>query len=153
MGREVRMVPPDWQHPKDELRGGYRALYPGSWYQDHAEEFMRLANEKGLQAAIEEHGRAPDANDYMLIGVPESECTHFMMYEDTSEGTPISPAFATPEELARWLVDNGASFFAGDTADYDTWMRVIRGGSVFLAVGPDMPLAPRVFGGEADGEP
>lgn len=128
MGREVRMVPPDWQHPKDETRGGYKALYPGSWYQERAEDFMRLANEKGLQAALDEHGRAPDVNDYMLVGVPESECTHYMMYENTSEGTPISPAFATPEELARWLVDSGTSYFGEMAANYETWLYVAKGG-------------------------
>jgi len=51
-----------------------------------------------------------------------------MMYEDTSEGTPISPAFATPEELARWLVDNNASAFGDSTGSYEVWLRVARGG-------------------------
>jgi hypothetical protein len=59
---------------------------------------------------------------------PESERTHLMMYEDTSEGTPISPAFETPEELARWLVDNKASAFGSDTGTYEGWLRIARGG-------------------------
>jgi hypothetical protein len=58
----------------------------------------------------------------------EGEATHYMMYEDTTEGTPISPAFATPEELARWLTDNGASAFAGRPASYEAWLRVCLGG-------------------------
>jgi hypothetical protein len=58
----------------------------------------------------------------------DAERTHFMMYETTSEGTPISPAFPSPEELAHWLTDNGASAFAGQTATYEEWLRVCRGG-------------------------
>lgn len=59
---------------------------------------------------------------------PADQRTHFMMYEDTSEGTPISPAFATPEELARWLADTGASSFANQTASYEAWLRIAKGG-------------------------
>ena len=64
----------------------------------------------------------------------DAERTHLMMYEDTSEGTPISPAFETPEELARWLVDNKASAFGGDTASYEGWLRVAQGGFACSAV-------------------
>ena len=53
---------------------------------------------------------------------PAEEATHYMMYEDTTEGTPISPAFETPELLARWLVDNKASSFAYSTASYESWL-------------------------------
>ena len=51
-----------------------------------------------------------------------------MMYEDTSEGTPISPAFQTPEELAHWLADTNASAFGNDGASYEAWLRIARGG-------------------------
>lgn len=64
----------------------------------------------------------------------DSECTHYMMYEDCSEGTPISPAFKTPEELARWLADNGASAFADMTATYEQWLQTCKIGSAPSAV-------------------
>jgi hypothetical protein len=51
----------------------------------------------------------------------------WQMWETTSEGSPISPVCKTPEELARWLADNGASTFGYSTADYDTWLRMIVG--------------------------
>lgn len=50
-----------------------------------------------------------------------------MMYETTSEGTPLSPAFETPEELARWCADHGASAFGRQTASYGAWLQVARG--------------------------
>ena len=126
MGREVRRVPADWQHPKNEF-DRYNPLYPGERYQANATGFMEKANAEGLQEAIDWYGQAPDQNDYMP-NWPASERTHYMMYEDTSEGTPISPAFATPEELARWLADTGASSFGKDTASYEGWLRVAKGG-------------------------
>lgn len=133
MGREVRKVPADWQHPMDEITGRYKPLYPGEYYAERAAEFMEKANSEGLQEAIDWRGQAPDQNDHMPVW-PESERTHYMMYEDTSEGTPISPAFATPEELARWLSDTGASAFGGETASYEAWLRVANGGYAPSAV-------------------
>mgnify|MGYP001604300772 CR=1 FL=1 len=126
MGREIRRVPKDWQHPKDERTGEYKPLL-GSSYSEDAADFMKMANEKGLQEAVDYHGDAPDRDDYMPEW-PEAERTHLMMYEDTSEGTPISPAFETPEALARWLADNGASAFGSCTATYEEWLSTCRGG-------------------------
>jgi hypothetical protein len=87
---------------------------------------MEKANAEGLQEAIEWCG-CPNKEDFMPDW-PAEQCTHLMMYEDTSEGTPISPAFATPEELARWLTDNGASSFGRSTGSYEGWLRVAQGG-------------------------
>jgi hypothetical protein len=135
MGREVRRVPADWQHPKDCLYGDdrFRPLHDGADYQDAHDGFMEKLREEGLQAALDYYGRAPDENDYMPRW-SEAERTHLMMYENTSEGTPISPAFETAEELARWLADNGASAFANSTATYDQWLATIRRGSAISAV-------------------
>ena len=51
----------------------------------------------------------------------------YQLWETTSEGSPVSPVFATPEELARWLTENGATTFGPDTAPYETWLAFIRG--------------------------
>lgn len=129
MGREVRKVRKDWQHPKNE-RGNYKPLFEG--YAADSEEFMRLSQENGLREAIEYMG-CPDKENYMPDW-SEEEATHLMMYETTSEGTPISPAFETAEELARWLTDNGASAFGSSTGTYEGWLRVARGGYACSAV-------------------
>jgi hypothetical protein len=127
MGRAVRRVPADWQHPRDERTGRCKPLFSGDDYEESAKDFMEKANIDGLQAAIDYYGPAPDKKDYMPVWA-DSEKTHYMMYEDTTEGTPISPAFSTPEELARWLADNGASAFGDSTASYEGWLRVAKGG-------------------------
>lgn len=126
MGREVRRVPATWVHPRDD-RGSYVPMYEGEKYERSRDEWIEKLNTEGMQAAIDWCGNPPDINHYMP-NWPESERTHYMMYEDTSEGTPISPAFATPEELARWLADTGASSFGSSTASYDAWLRIAQGG-------------------------
>ena len=126
MGREVRRVPKDWQHPKRKNR------YTGKEeYQPMFDEPFGPAMDEwyaGWKAwKPEEHdgnqyweleGGPPDPEHYRPDW-PEETRTHLMMYEDISEGTPISPAFETPEELARWLVDNGASAFGSSTGSYE----------------------------------
>lgn len=150
MGREVRRVPADWQHPTDE-RGNFIPLYGRSysqaladwnlcnqkWQEGLQEDWKPNASEKlfkpkeggalECEAYTDWDGPQPRAADYMPDW-PADQRTHLMMYEDTSEGTPISPAFATPEELARWLADNGASSFGSMTASYEQWLSVARGG-------------------------
>jgi hypothetical protein len=146
MGREVRRVPADWQHPKKQMfdhRGQwverYEALHGGNWAEDAKRwddarekwergEFPDYASEENKALPFDQwDSQRPYSGDYMPQW-PESERTHLMMYETTSEGTPISPAFATPEELARWLADNDASAFGGMTASYESWLRVASGG-------------------------
>lgn len=58
----------------------------------------------------------------------------YQMWETTSEGSPMSPVFATPEELAKWLADNGASSFGSMTSTYEAWLRVCNGGFAPSAV-------------------
>ena len=135
MGREVRRVPKGWNHPKypddycePHQRGRYIPLHDRSfatadaeWNEGHAkwqERFVEgYGDEKWRPRTAEDGptytlyaGARPSPDEYMPDW-PKAECTMLMMYEDTSEGTPISPAFETPEELARWLADNGASAF------------------------------------------
>lgn len=158
MGREVRRVPADWQHPKDDngryipLHGGGFTVADADWNEGYAKWQEGLvssydADSKWRARTPEDgarytdwDGHRPSPDDYMPAW-PEERRTHLMMYEDTSEGTPISPAFETPEELAQWLADNGASAFAGDTATYEQWLRVCQGGwapSMIIANGEMM---------------
>jgi hypothetical protein len=140
MGREVRRVPADWQHPTDPYTGRHKPMFPGEQYQPAVDdwdeglakwkrgEFPEYADADDRAMAYEQwSGQRPHRDDYMP-NWPAEQRTHLMMYEDTSEGTPISPAFATPEELARWLTDNKASWFGGSPASYEAWLETARGG-------------------------
>lgn len=124
MGREVRKVPKDWQHPSDR-NGKCKPLHDG--YNADIEKFKSLIEKEGVEYAIDYFGGGPQRENYMPDW-PESERTHLMMYENTSEGTPISPAFETAQELARWLADNEASSFGNMTATYEQWLSMIDDG-------------------------
>jgi len=114
MGREVRQVPADWQHPQE-------------WYKGEL-SFKPLLCRSILNYWSEADEEPKPEDDAMMPAWTTEEATHYQMYENTSEGTPISPVLATPEELARWLTDNDASAFGHQTASYEGWLRVAQGG-------------------------
>ena len=166
MGREIRRVPSDWQHPK-RANGNYIPLHDGyekavaEWDEEndqwekgfvrdwskHPERAFKPKDETSTGTYEEYAGDRPEAGDYMLVGHSAESRTHLMMYEDCSEGTPISPAFATPEELAHWLADNGASAFGGMTATYDQWLATCKSGwSVGAVFTPETSLVSGVEG-------
>ena len=160
MGREIRMVPPGWEHPKND-KGNYRPLLKGSyttaaadwdegwahWQNGEIENYSldgpkawkpKSDSAKECATYTDWAGQRPSPDDYMP-DFPAGTATMLVMYEDTSEGTPISPAFATPEELARWLADTGASAFGGMTATYEQWLATCKAGfapSMIMEVGP-----------------
>ena len=144
MGREIRRVLVGWEHPKND-NGRPRPLH-GRSYVKAAADFMEIANRDGLQAVIDERGSAPDADDYMPE-IPDGADVLLAMYEDTTEGTPISPAFKTPEEVARWCADSGASLFGYDEGTYDQWLRIARGawaGGLMISNGVAEPMVGQV---------
>lgn len=57
------------------------------------------------------------------VNIPEGP--GYQLWETVSEGSPVSPTFATPEELANWLAQNDTSITKG--VDYDGWLRFING--------------------------
>ncbi len=48
----------------------------------------------------------------------------FQMWQDVSEGSPISPVFKKAEDLARWMVDNDDSVTVGTS--YKAWLSMIK---------------------------
>jgi len=119
MGREVRRVPPDWEHPKNE-HGYYIPMFERFPYNEA--EIAEGLREEWLR------GDPPHYGISCMPNWPEAERTHYQMYESTTEGTPISPVMPTPEALAEWLVANNVGAFASITASYEAWLRVAKGG-------------------------
>ena len=143
MGRQVRRVPPWWHHPTDEQ--GHHIPLLNESYADAAQQWYEGAaqwargyrddydggwkpKDPDMTYSYEEWaGQAPDVFAYMPYFPPEI-CTHWQMYEDTTEGTPISPVMETPEALAEWLATHKASASGDMTATYDQWLAMIRQG-------------------------
>lgn len=151
MGREVRRIPKDWVHPPD------RALFDGkdladdlarwdkeaaAWNRGEFPEYVSAENQEVSYA--EWAGDRPNPDSYMPVWTPE-EATHLMMYETCSEGSPISPAMETVEELARWLADTKASIFGSNSADYDTWMQIMVGRDAYLTKSPENGLSVEIL--------
>lgn len=127
MGREIRMVPENWEHPRFEeddfenypRRGQYHPmsnLIFNDVFSEWIEEFDRIRNvemseiEKkcypnGLADWLVDEGAPKDPAYYR--NYTDDEAKWFQMYETVSEGTPVSPPFATKEELVNYLVENG----------------------------------------------
>lgn len=149
MSRETRKVPAGWQHPKND-DGEYIPLFDGyekavaEWDDgqehwdlgfvrdcsaDNKHAFKPKDQQDGCSTYEQYASKRPKPENYMLVGCPAESRTCLMMYESVSEGTPIRPAFASAEELARWLADNGVHAFGDMIADFESWLAMCLCGS------------------------
>lgn len=149
MGREIRRVPPNWEHPEKsyerynrqtgryEKTMDYQPMYD-RWFEDEVEEWDEdnkdwesglrpnydpdnggrvwvpaaeweyksiYANRPDMTWADYHHERPSDPAYYRPYR--DEEATWYQMYETVTEGTPVTPPFATKEELVEYLVANG----------------------------------------------
>lgn len=72
---------------------------------------------------VEGHDPEKESENWEGVQPPSGE--GYQIWETTSEGSPMSPVFSTPEELARWMEKNDTSITEGTT--YDQWMKFILG--------------------------
>lgn len=142
MGREIRMVIPNWEHPKERTHRGeeFQPLYDRSfaaacleWKAGYAKWEAGERPDYCTKPTLEfweYEGSPPDRERYRPEWA-ESEMTWFQFYETVSEGTPLSPPFPTKEGLANWLAANGDywSQRRGDPLhSFDYWMKFIGAG-------------------------
>lgn len=109
MGREIRRVPPDWEHPKRYTEWGYdfAPMIDQSFEDAIAEwEEEKKAFHRTDCTFEEWHGERPNDPQYYRPAWPEETRTAFQVYETVSEGTPTSPVFESEEEIVAWLVND-----------------------------------------------
>jgi hypothetical protein len=127
MGREIRRVPLNYEPPRQTcqyIHGWASDPCPGwHWHPQFAESYTRALAEWQDGKQRWESGEDPDALNhpdytwedwegespdpaYYRPEWPEGTPLGYCFYETTSEGTPISPVFATTDELAAWLVEH-----------------------------------------------
>lgn len=147
MGRELRRVPADWQHPRtpegsyqpplhdEDIETAGARWWDGKlawerrdlqWFENH-DGVVPNPKDFDKHTWLGWEGEPPDPTYYRPAWDEESR-THFQMYENTSEGTPISPVMPDIESLAHWLADNGASAFGSMTATYEQWLTMCQRG-------------------------
>jgi len=83
------------------------------WHRGEGDDLADAADIAAHPFYWEWHGMPPEKEDY-APNWPEAERTHVQMYETVSEGTPVSPVFASLAELADWMVTQGYSRNAAD---------------------------------------
>lgn len=76
----------------------------------------------GYQEAYE--GQREDADAWTATQPPTGDC--WQLWETVSEGSPISPVFTTPEDLARWMVSGQSEWMM--PTDYDAALRFVNDG-------------------------
>lgn len=134
MGREIRRVPPNWEHPQKQRFDPFRRTTEMAYqplYDQSAESAWNEWNnafrewlDGGFRQTIVEHpdldysadapyrsfcdwhGQPPDPT-YYRPDWPDDEATWWQVYETVSEGTPVTPPFETREELVEYLMQNG----------------------------------------------
>lgn len=98
MQLKIRRVPANWEHPKDD-QGQFIPMFERFPYPP-------AEIEEGLQDGwlINE---PPNYGVAVMPDWPDRKRTHVQLYENITEGTPVSPVLGSPEELARWIKANG----------------------------------------------
>jgi hypothetical protein len=118
MGREIRRVPPDWEHPRSSSYGheeSYQPLFDRT-YREAAEEWIakftawieagRPELMEGCPYFWDYEGGPPDEAYHRTREWTPEQATAYQVYETVTEGTPISPVCATRDDVMEWVVLN-----------------------------------------------
>lgn len=81
--------------------------------------------------------RATAEVEWQRIEPPEGP--GWQLWEDTTDGSPVSPVFESAEDLAKWCEKN-ATVFGSATASEDHWLKIIRGEELAA-----VEISPNVF--------
>ncbi len=128
MGYKLVLVPPNWDHPqslKFSRTYGYQPMYDRH-FDDAASEWKAeyakwCAGERPSHFNDEDykkdHMGQPEVEFWEWYGAPperenhrpwkDEEATWYQVWENVSEGTPVTPPFATKKELIDYLAENG----------------------------------------------
>ncbi len=141
MGREIRRVPPDWEHPKN-VGVVFR---PGVGYS--MEVIFRPLFDEPFEDAVTRsriENDNPRDPDHYRPAWTDAEATAYQLYETTSEGTPMSPVRATREEMIEWLT-TATDALGGE--DFTPMSR--KGAEAFIKAGSVLTFVTRGRGIEA----
>ena len=158
MGREIRMVPPNWDHPKQEGRYDDR-LQPmfnktfeeaaADWKAGYAAwergERPDYCGEESKALEFWEYDDGPPDREYYRPWKDE-EATWVQIWETVSEGTPVTPPFATKAELVDYLATNGD--FWDQKRGHGPWKRKAAEEFVEAGWAPSMVMVGTPEGGK-----
>jgi hypothetical protein len=124
MGREIRRVPRDWEHPK-KWTGHYQPMHDKSYAEaarSWIDGFLKWKQEREATGGDihdapyfwDHEGASPDSEFYLPEWTTPEDEMAYQIYENVSEGTPVSPRFDTLDEMRAWLLHEGYSEFAAN---------------------------------------
>ena len=119
MGREIRRVPPNWEHPRDK-QGRYLPLHDITHEEAMAkwtaqEELWNLGHHPSLLQHPEARGYSYEEwsdqrpNPQYHRPAFQEEPTWYQVYENVTEGTPVTPPMPSLEDLEEHLVSSGTT--------------------------------------------
>lgn len=162
MGREIRKVPKGWEHSRDQ-HGKYKPMFE--------EPYIDALKEWKQNDRLWKLGKHPDQINY-----PEGtkDCTYadwagdiprkayynpskwsdeqancYQMYENVSEGTPVSPVFEQLKDLEDWLVETKgydrsyAKQFC-EEGSAPTFVAQVSIDNALTGSIPNLPIKPRI---------
>ena len=132
MGRTLKRVPMDFNYPLNKVWYGYYMNYITTCHSgkdnNHCEQCKRMAEIKGV--VLEDLG-CPNWDEYFkevneklhdLCEPPKGE--GYQLWETTTEGSPVSPVFATLDELCKWC-ERYATTFGSYRATKEEWKQML----------------------------
>jgi len=137
MGRQLKRVPLDFNHPIGEVWEGYcPTLEKFQSIKEIVEQVPEILDYKDNICNecdkkfndCDEDARYciwynPELRKYWYYEIPKGE--GYQLWENTSEGSPISPVFATLEELCEYAEVN-CSIFASIKISKGEWMQKLN---------------------------
>lgn len=123
MGREIKRVDKDfdWYEKTKDKSTDYPKTWKGYLLDDNLLCFLCDGTGKNIKG-----GRCSLCYGERKIAprVEPSWGYAYQIWENVSEGSPVSPAFEKPEELAKWMVENDTSITKGTS--YEAWLKMIK---------------------------
>jgi hypothetical protein len=120
MSREIRRVPPNWEHPTIQEYGKPRdqpmfdenfddafARWLNDFARIRADDLTNAEREYWPRGLLDWLADYSPPNPAYYRPWKDEEATWWQLWQTVSEGSPVSPPFATKEELANYLAEHG----------------------------------------------
>ena len=129
MGRGLKRVPLDFDWPDEMPWKGYLSPYAYEQCRACQGHGCRYCDDTGAIWFSEEIRQRAE-NFYTQERYDPPSGPGYQLWETTSEGSPVSPVFATLDELCAWCEVN-ATTFATMRASAAEWYRMLNDGLVY----------------------
>ena len=128
MGREVKIVSLDFDWYESHNREGDKWAETWKGYLFDYDLVCFLCEEKKVNLKGKDcplcDGEGKLAPRFEPPKEWDDKKNGYQIWEDVSEGSPVSPVFKNPEDLAKWMVKNDDSITKGTS--YEVWLKMIK---------------------------